>query len=96
MHLQNAAVGKAARDRLLHLGHVCTAALGKQQRLSHCTNGDAHDHLVGQFGELATAVRAHQRGAAKVGKHVLRAFKISRLAANHDDQLAVYGAHHTA
>ena len=89
MHLQNAAVGKTASNRFFDFCHVSTTALGKQQRLSHGTNRDAHNHLIRQLGKLATAVRTHMRGAAKVCKHRLCAFKICLFTAHHDDQFAV-------
>ena len=92
VHLQDAAVGKTASDRLLDLGHIGPAFGAQQQRLGDRAYGDAHNHLIGQLGQLAAAMRPHQGGLAQVLQDPVCLGQIGLAAASHDGQRALFGA----
>ena len=96
MQGQDTAVGKAAHQRLAHLAHVCAALGAQDQGLGHGTDGGADDHLVGHFGKLSAAGRAHMRGSAERGKHGQGSSEIGRAASCHDGKRSLFGAHGAA
>ena len=93
MHLQNAAVGKPARDGFAHLAHVGPATGGEQQGLGHRADGDAHNHLVGQLGQLPRSHRPHMCGPAQHLQHGQGTLEVGSPATGHDGQRARLGTH---
>ena len=61
MHFENARGGKAAHQRLPHLGRIGAGLRCEHQRFADRLDGQRHDDLVGDLGGLAVAVAADQR-----------------------------------
>ena len=70
--------------------------LAASKGLGHGANGDADNHLVGQFGELARAVGANVCCAPQYRENALCTLKVCGLAAHHDGQGVYLRAHGAA
>ncbi|MNE46935.1 hypothetical protein D3C80_1413070 [compost metagenome] len=91
-NLQRPGIGKATGQGFSNKAGIDAGLLGERHHLGNHQSVAGHDHLVAGLGHLPSPDRAHMGNPLAQGQqHRAHAFKVWRIATDHDRQTARLG-----